>query len=67
LEWNNSEIRAFVKDVFQNLGLPPPAIPEMVWYRMYREVDTDGDYTLTEPEAAILVKHILVRILHWAE
>jgi hypothetical protein len=67
LEWNNSEIRAFVKDVFQHLGLPPPQIPEMVCYRMYREVDTDGDYTLTEPEAAILVKHILVRILHWAE
>jgi len=51
--------------VFQHLGLPMPQIPEMVWYRMYREVDTDGDYTLTEPEAAVLIKHILVRILHW--
>ena len=67
LEWNNSEIRAFVKDVFQHLGLPQPQIPEMVWYRMYREVDTDGDYTLTEREATILVKHILTRILHWSE
>jgi hypothetical protein len=67
LEWNNSEIRRFVKDVFQHLGLPVPAIPEMVWYRMYREVDVDGDYTLTEPEAAVLIKHILTRIVHLNE
>ena len=31
LEWNNSEIREFVRRVFEAQGLPAPAIPEIVW------------------------------------
>jgi hypothetical protein len=67
LEWNNSEIRMFVRNVFKHLNLPLPQIPEMVWYRMYREVDVNSDYSLTEAEAAVLVKHILTRICHLHE
>lgn len=40
---------------FEAHHLPAPQVPEATWYRMYREVDTDADYTLSEAEACVLV------------
>merc|ERR1719265_2199616 len=63
LEWNNSQIKNFVNEVFKAKGLPIPNVPESVWYQMYREVDHNGDYKLEQNEAVEFALHCFQRIL----
>eukprot|EP00746_Dinoflagellata_sp_MGD_P069539 gnl/MRDRNA2_/MRDRNA2_28473_c0_seq1.p1 gnl/MRDRNA2_/MRDRNA2_28473_c0~~gnl/MRDRNA2_/MRDRNA2_28473_c0_seq1.p1 ORF type:complete len:472 (-),score=114.39 gnl/MRDRNA2_/MRDRNA2_28473_c0_seq1:124-1539(-) len=63
LQWNNSEIKQFVEKVFKAKGLPVPQVPESVWYQMYREVDHDGNYSMSKDEAAEFALHVLQRVL----
>lgn len=63
LSWNDSEVRNFIRRVFEALDLPIPRLPENVWYQLYREVDIDGNYTLSLEEASDFVKHVIERIL----
>lgn len=62
LEWNSSEIRKFVRLVFEEHRLPMPNIPDAVWYEMYREVDPLGS-GVDEGKARLLCKNLLERIL----
>lgn len=63
LTWNDSEIRCFIRRVFDAMGLPTPQLPETVWYQLYREVDIDGTYSMSQAEALEFAKHVYQRIL----
>eukprot|EP00397_Hematodinium_sp_SG-2012_P005507 GEMP01005527.1.p1 GENE.GEMP01005527.1~~GEMP01005527.1.p1 ORF type:complete len:622 (+),score=120.42 GEMP01005527.1:67-1932(+) len=65
LEWNNSEIRKFVRLVFEAHGFPIPRMSETIWYQLYREVDSDGKYALSLSEAVAFAKHVYARILNF--
>jgi len=51
LEWNNSEIRDFVRELFSRNGIMLPNWQEHVWYEMYRRADVDHSYSLELAEA----------------
>jgi len=51
LEWNNSEIRDFVRELFHRNGILLPNWQEHVWYEMYRRADVNGAYSLELDEA----------------
>jgi len=51
LEWNNSEIRAFVRELFHRHDILWPNWQESVFYEMYRRADTDRSYSLELQEA----------------
>jgi len=51
LQWNNDEIRGFVRELFSRNGVMLPNWQETVWYEMYRRADVDHSYSLEQEEA----------------
>lgn len=63
LSWNESEVRSFIRKIFDVMGLPIPKLPEQVWYQLYREVDAHGNFRMSLPEASAFVRHLCKRII----
>lgn len=60
LEWNNSEIREFVRVILEGLGKTDvlPKLPESFWYNLYRTADLDHNYQMDMGEAVNFAKMI---------
>jgi Ca2+-binding EF-hand superfamily protein len=63
LEWNNSEIRAFVLEVFARLHVAIPPWQDSVWYDLYRSADLNQNLALEPEEAFYFAKHCLEKTL----
>jgi len=59
LEWNNDEIREFVRIVFKRHSVVMPDWQESVWYEMYRHADLDRSNSLELDEAVNFAQHCL--------
>lgn len=51
LQWNNDEIKGFVRLLFARNNVQVPSWQDHVWYDMYRRADVDGSYSLEIGEA----------------
>jgi len=51
LEWNNNEIRNFVRELFTRNGIMVPNWQDKSWYEMYRKADVNKSYSLELAEA----------------
>jgi hypothetical protein len=56
LEWNNNEIRTFVREIFKRNDIQWPNWQEPVFYDMYRRADVDRSYSLEFREATNFAK-----------
>ena len=42
-----------------------PSFPDAVWYQLWREVDSEGNYTLDIDQCSFFIQHLFKRILHF--
>eukprot|EP00928_Gymnodinium_smaydae_P076840 TRINITY_DN5993_c0_g1_i1.p1 TRINITY_DN5993_c0_g1~~TRINITY_DN5993_c0_g1_i1.p1 ORF type:complete len:809 (+),score=136.87 TRINITY_DN5993_c0_g1_i1:131-2557(+) len=59
LQWNNSEVRRYAKEIFGCLGIAVPSWQDAVWYDIYRCCDSDNSMSLELPEALKFVRRCL--------
>merc|ERR1712118_398151 len=64
LEWNNDEIRSYVRKVLEKNGCFVPNWPDHVWYEMYRACDVNHSYSLDPGEALLFARHCLEVTAH---
>lgn len=59
LQWNNGEIRRFAQTLAERMEWTIPRNwGDGEWYRMYRQFDKDGSYSLTADECDEFAKHL---------
>eukprot|EP00746_Dinoflagellata_sp_MGD_P131340 gnl/MRDRNA2_/MRDRNA2_65131_c0_seq1.p1 gnl/MRDRNA2_/MRDRNA2_65131_c0~~gnl/MRDRNA2_/MRDRNA2_65131_c0_seq1.p1 ORF type:complete len:1036 (-),score=161.71 gnl/MRDRNA2_/MRDRNA2_65131_c0_seq1:33-3047(-) len=59
LEWNNGEIKSFARTLADSQGWQIATTwGEGEWYRLYRQFDKDGSYSLTTDECEQFAKHL---------
>lgn len=70
LDWNSSEVRMFIARVFEEHGIPLPALSDSQWYALYRQFDVDGKANLSQAEclrfAKFMHEEIAKRETDWA-
>mmetsp|Transcript_42136 Transcript_42136/g.78836 ORF Transcript_42136/g.78836 Transcript_42136/m.78836 type:complete len:936 (-) Transcript_42136:15-2822(-) len=57
LQWNNDEIRGFVRTLFARNAVQIPSWQDHVWYEMYRRADVNASYSLEMEEASRFARH----------
>lgn len=56
LQWNNTEIRRYVRSLFEHFNVLPPQWPDSHLYDLYRRVDLDKDHAINLDEAVYFAR-----------